>query len=85
MNAQSLLSFNKQVDGQNDDSLLKQFAETLSQHSITLDETEKSADEKVDGRFLIRGSSPTPPIRKWRKFEIDEKAETFPPSLAALC
>ena len=59
MNAQSLLSFNKQVDDQNVDSLLKQFAETLSQHSITLDETEKSADEKVDGRVLIRGSSPT--------------------------
>ena len=85
MNAQSLLSFNKQVDDQNDDSLLKQFAETLFQQSIMLDETEKSADEKADGRVLIRGSSPTPPIRKWRKFEIDEKAEAFPPSLAAFC
>ena len=35
---------------------------------------EKPDDDKDDGRVLIRGSSLRPTIRKWRKFEIDEKS-----------
>ena len=46
----------------------------MFQHGITLDENEEFDDDRVDGRLLIRGSSPTPTIRKWRKFEIDEKS-----------